>query len=299
MNKLLILRNIRVENANAIAGLTYGFPSITHFLGFTHALSRRTSRKFDISLSGCMVVAHDHHIKMQQPKNWGDRVFALTRNPLTKGGKTAAFIEEGKMHMEVSLLIDISGYLSDDDFDELQDFIEQHLATFRLAGGTIIRYEKVSIADYPDSDRATRKLLYSLLPGFVLMDKTGLLRQHAETRQLDILDAWLDFIAIKYKAEPKPDEAITEKTKADWQYVDKPYPGYLVPIMTGYKGISPLYSPGTVKNTRDPDVPFRFVEAVYGIGEWKSPHRLTDIAACLWHYQHQDDLYLCRQPTVN
>jgi CRISPR-associated protein Csy2 len=40
MSSLILLRRVRVENANAIAGLTYGFPAITHFLGFSHALSR-------------------------------------------------------------------------------------------------------------------------------------------------------------------------------------------------------------------------------------------------------------------
>ena len=36
MSSLILLRRVRVENANAIAGLTYGFPAITHFLGFSH-----------------------------------------------------------------------------------------------------------------------------------------------------------------------------------------------------------------------------------------------------------------------
>jgi CRISPR-associated protein Csy2 len=34
MSSLILLRRMKVENANAIAGLTYGFPAITHFLGF-------------------------------------------------------------------------------------------------------------------------------------------------------------------------------------------------------------------------------------------------------------------------
>ena len=43
MSYLLLLPHIRIENANAVAGLTWGFPAITHFLGYVHALSRRVS----------------------------------------------------------------------------------------------------------------------------------------------------------------------------------------------------------------------------------------------------------------
>ena len=41
MNHVVILHQIRIENANAMAGFTYGFPAITHLLGYVHALSRK------------------------------------------------------------------------------------------------------------------------------------------------------------------------------------------------------------------------------------------------------------------
>lgn len=31
MSYLLLLPHIRIENANAVSGLTWGFPSMTHF----------------------------------------------------------------------------------------------------------------------------------------------------------------------------------------------------------------------------------------------------------------------------
>ena len=40
MSNLIIIRNVQVEYANAQAGLTWGFPAITAFMGFAHALSR-------------------------------------------------------------------------------------------------------------------------------------------------------------------------------------------------------------------------------------------------------------------
>ncbi|WP_234004635.1 type I-F CRISPR-associated protein Csy2, partial [Cronobacter sakazakii] len=33
MSSLILLSHLRVENANTVAGLTWGFPAITHFLG--------------------------------------------------------------------------------------------------------------------------------------------------------------------------------------------------------------------------------------------------------------------------
>ncbi len=103
MSYLLLLPHIRIENANAVAGLTWGFPAITHFLGYVHALSRRVS-EFGVSFTGCAVINHEHHI--QAYSSGRDYQFALTRNPLTKEGKTAAFNEEGRMHLTVSLLVE-------------------------------------------------------------------------------------------------------------------------------------------------------------------------------------------------
>ena len=308
MNPILLLKQITIENANTIAGLTYGFPAITHFLGFTHALSRLITREFsEVELTGCAVIVHSHQVKAQQPKGWGDNVFALNRNPLTKDGKTAPFIEEGKMHLRVSLIIETQGYISQSIADDLEIFIEQKLPKLRLAGGTITGWQNTEFYDYPTDLKSIRKLMFPLLPGFILMDRSPALQQHLQTLQsqnpnAQLLDAWLDFATLKYKATPKLEdgEPLSADTKADWHYVPKPAPGYLVPITTGYKGISPLYQPGQVANARDQQTPFQFVEAIYGLGEWQSPHKITDIEHIFWRYQTQGDWYLCQQtPSKN
>ena len=41
MKQYILLDRLKVQNANAISGFTWGFPSITHFLGFTHNLQRK------------------------------------------------------------------------------------------------------------------------------------------------------------------------------------------------------------------------------------------------------------------
>ena len=41
------------------------------------------------------------------------------------------------------------------------------------------------------------------------------------------------------------------------------------------RAIAPLHEAGSVLNARDAATPLRFVESVYSMGEWISPHRLT------------------------
>ena len=305
MDALLILRNIKVENANAIAGITWGFPAISNFLGFVHALSRKLPADFVLELEGCGVICHSQQIQAYQPRGWGDYVFALTRNPLTKEEKSPAFIEEGRMHMTVSLIIPIAGELDEQsEPGELKQVIEQLVLSQRLAGGTIIDIGAVELIEPPESydelQLFERKQLRKLLPGFAIVQRSDLLAEHTQQRinqvpNAEPLDAWLDFSAIKYQAE-RPDGDVDEQTPAEWNYVPKPGGGWLVPMTTGYRGISDLYAPGEVARSRDTTTPFRFVEAVYSIGEWISPHRVANLEQLIWRYDAEPESgwYLCR-----
>ena len=309
MSTLIILRHVQVENANAIAGFTYGFPGITHFLGYCHALSRKLQASHGLTLDGCGVVCHNHQVHCYQPSGRGDYVFAQSRNPLTKEGETAAIIEEGRMQLTVSLLLECHGLIANGDFGitELKQHLEQLCPRMRLAGGTITGIRQIDIAEMPQAPdeiaRFNRRQLRRLLPGFTLLDRTNLLVEHfaskqAENPEVEFLDAWLDFVALKAEAEPilAEGEELSENTKADWRYLPKPYGGWLVPITTGYRAISPLYLGGEVANSRDMETPFAFAESVYGIGEWCSPHRLQSIEQLFWRYQYQeqDGCYLCK-----
>lgn len=297
MSTLIILRRIKVENANAIAGLTYGFPAITHFLGFTHALSRKLQVSYGLTLEGCGVVSHQHQLHAYG-SSW-ERSFALTRNPLTKEAKTAAFNEEGRMHMTVSLLIRCHGSIPADTA-ALRDYLTQQVQCQRLAGGTIVDIEHVAIQSFPTDAAATRRVMLRLLPGFVLKDRTSLLQRHFQTLQqtnpqAELIDAWLDFAALKMQAQQDPDNDTVQ-----WKYLAKPGDGgFLTPLMIGYCAISPLYPPGQVDKTRDQQTQFCFAEAVYGIGEWQGAHRINDISQILWEYAYQNGDYHCRQSADN
>jgi CRISPR-associated protein Csy2 len=304
MDALLMLRHIQVENANAIAGLTWGFPAISNFLGFVHALSRKLPNDLELELSGCGVICHNREVQAYQPRGWGNYVFALTRNPLTKDAESPSFIEEGRMHMNVSLVIPILGDLDElDDPEDLRKLIQQLVFSQRLAGGTITSIGNIELheppEDYEGLKTFERRQLRRLLPGFALVQRSDLLAEHIQSSieqdpAFEPLDAWLDFAALKYQAE-LPDGKENDSTNVMWRYLPKPGNGWLVPLSIGYRGISDLYEPGEVACARDTVTPFRFVESAYSIGEWLSPHRVTNLEQLVWRYRAEPEhsLYLC------
>lgn len=294
MSKLIVLHRLKVENANAIVGLTWGFPAITHFLGYTHALSRKLEASHGLTLRGCGVVCHSHQVHAHTSGR--DYQFALTRNPLTREGKTAAFNEEGRMHMTVSLLLECHGEIANGDagFRALEKHIETLCQTQKLAGGSITGMRNVRVHALTAAKDAWREVRYSLMPGFALLDRSSLLEAHFQQLQqqqpgADKLDAWLDFAALKMKSDES----------GNWQYQPKPGAGgYLVPLMTGWQRISPLYEAGTVANVRDAESPFCFAEAVYGVGEWRGMHRIATPEDAFWRYRTTETGYYCCGPLV-
>ena len=84
------------------------------------------------------------------------------------------------------------------------------------------------------------------------------------------------------------------ESKGEWRN-DRSGRGWIVPIPVGYGALSELHPPGRVANARDPATPFRFVESLYSVGEWISPHRLTDARQILWYpdCDVESSLYRC------
>lgn len=299
MSTLILLRRVRVENANAVAGVTWGFPAITHFLGFTHALSRKLTQTQGLVLDGCAVISHHHQLHAYT----SGRVyqFALTRNPLTREGKTASFNEEGRMHMTVSLLLECIGEIPNGEYGrrDLADYLSQVCPTLRLAGGAIVNIQDITVLDTPKTESEMCRLHWQLMPGFVLRDRSAWLAEHHQALlngnpQASMLDAWLDFASLKFQANTPEEGDIQEGDRAEWHRVPKPQAGYLVPLMTGYQRISKLYAPGEVANARDDRTPFAFTEAVYGIGEWCGLHRVKSLSEIFWRYHTTETGYYCQ-----
>lgn len=383
MSQCLLINHIQVQGANAVSGFTWGFPAITHFLGFVHNLNIKMANKeefADIQLSGCAVIAHSHNVHTYGGK---EKQFIQSKNPaylkndVTKvmNGKSPSVIEEGKMNMDVSLLIACEGNIGGGREKVFIQWLETMCQRQRLAGGTILNIATINLfsVEGENSRNNLRAMICQLLPGFVLLDRSAYLEKHFESLQeknpeAEVFDAWMDFIALKQKARPvydlinrhliqmaekqtDSDEAqklleqwqqhldepyesekildelksyfasieetknnkklLTQwaaycepnnKTDAVWEYIKKPEPGFLVPIMTGYKAISPVYKNHEVANTRDNETDVCFVEAVHSIGEWQGVHRIrneTLLKQTLWDYHYENNWYLCRQKTAD
>jgi len=106
------------------------------------------------------------------------------------------------------------------------------------------------------------------------------------------LDAWLSLSRWTHRASRN---ANTEQDEAgdgaEW-LVDKRQ-GWTVPIPVGYAALSDLHPAGTVANARDTRTPLRFVESVYSMGQWVSPHRLRTLRDLLWRDTAEHGLYRC------
>lgn len=212
--KYILINYIKVQSANAIAGFTWGFPAITHFLGFTHNLSIKLLKtKFnDLRLEGCAVVCHDHQVHSYgSPYN---TQFTQSRNPPylhglnnDKKAETAPVIEEGKMNLTVSLLIGCEGNIGIRK-DNFLTWLDRQCKLQRLAGGTIFSMGGIDILG--EDDDSLRQIKFALSPGFMLMDRSDELKNHYDNllekdNNTELLDAWLDFSALKQKARPKSD----------------------------------------------------------------------------------------------
>lgn len=293
-NTLLILPRLRIQNANAISGnLTWGFPSMTAFAGMSQALERKCSAAgLKVAFPAIGVVCHHHEAQVTQ--GGYQRTFHLSRNPVDKTGKTAAIVEEGRIHLELSLILEVD--LQDERLngkEEQAAFSRQVadlVATLRVAGGTVqpaIPGQRVHQPWLINVDEAEdvrqkqlRRLTRQLLPGFVLVLRDDLLQQHLELRQqqdpnADLLDAWLDLSRLNHECRQVDDSV-------EW-IIRRDHPGWLVPIPIGFAALSELYDAGKVEAARDQTTPFRFVEGLYSIGQWLSPHQFKRFNDFLWY----------------
>jgi CRISPR-associated protein Csy2 len=312
---LMLLPNLCVQNANAISGpLSWGFPSPTAFTGFAHALQRKAMERklspaFQQGFGGVGIVCHD----FQPQVSWssGDRahVFHLTRNPGEKDGGPPAMVEEGRAHMEISLVIAVKDVLSLNEGERFADEVFLMAQGMRIAGGSLL---PPRISERPAVRRwwplgagsegqleVLRDLRRQLIPGFALVQRNDLLIDHlAEMRARrtdsqampNMLDALLDFSRLNIlPGLPRADSP----GEARWDVHGKP--GCLVPLPIGYSVLSSLYSSGEIQNARDATTPFGFAESLYSLGEWISPNRVENLDQLLWHTESQPEngIYCC------
>ena len=134
MSNYLLIKNISVQNANAMSSaFTVGFPAVTAFLGFMHALQRKINGMTDfekIRFSSIGISCNDFKIHSYKGKKDFDYSIIGTANPLTKDGKRPSFIEEPRCNFVVSLVIaceGVSGSNKDDVIARLVELLNSKL----------------------------------------------------------------------------------------------------------------------------------------------------------------------------
>lgn len=306
---LLVVPHLHIQNANAISSpLTHGFPGITAFAGLAWALERKLAAEgIELSVVATGVICHAHQ---EQVSPGYVNSFRLTRNPVDKDGGTAAIVEEGRTHLDITLVFAVVWNPEDTDGNvfgrgagarqKLADRVVALISMGRVAGGSVIPSEpapgyriRPQLMAIPEAAQARaqqfRRLRRQWLPGFALVGRDDLLQQRweqlkAQGSESAQLDAWLDLSRFNWRpGSMSQDEALSPDGKVEWRHDRPEGAGWLVPIPVGYGALSPLHEGSSVRNARDTSTPFRFVESLYSVGQWISPHRLDDVDELLWY----------------
>lgn len=302
----IVFDRVRILGANAVSSpLTYGFPSIGGFLGAIHALQRSLPEDCPLRLGGVMIANHECSPHLFRSSKYSDATFIQTRNPIKENGKTAPIIEEGKVDLLVSLVVEVltgEQIIYPNQMKTYTQILQDKLFERRIAGGSILEIGEVKwfSADKKESVLAT------LLPAYVLLNADDIFLEiiedesfnHAmqqvypnhQPTHLDVVLATAQFFNI-----PLHDE---EKNQTTWSsYNIRHGRGWLVPLHRGYQAISPLYEAGQMSHTRNPEYPAQYVEAIYGLGQWVFPNKLngSDLDRYFWHYHHFEQLFLFSQ----
>jgi len=303
MGALILIERLEVQNANAISSpLTIGVPSITAFMGFAHQLQRlvhQTDPSSDLIVRQAGVVIHD--IDLQARSFPGSRTrLKLTAN--TRGGRDepkkserASFIEEGRCHLTVSLLLDCETEFKGGQKETLDRMQQLIMGRMRLAGGAIVNTALPNIETVANDRRTLRRLI----PGWVLMERRDLMIK-AMGEGLDAIEALHQALAIHHRRHiefgSEVGAASSEAHATATWFSRRHQPGYIVPIATGYQALTPVLPSN---NARDRDTPHRLAESVLTLGELVLPLRLEMPREMLWQYHHDGELYVCRQQTLS
>lgn len=296
MIKILLIPNIKIHNANALSSpYTIGFPAMTAWLGFMHALERKLKNTefSDVKLNGIIVSCLDMDLQTYKGKSDYISSIITTRNPMVPKKKrkrgepwsnfeSPSFIEEARCDLEITIAIECETQAI--DYDKFTHFIDNKLHTMKLASGDITSFKPCQYIEV-DNDKP-RELTKYLMPGFCLVSRQELMQTSMEEGQ-DAIDAMLDYLTTITDVEIDTNHKVN-KSKAH-----RKEDGWIVPIAIGYQGISDL---GKLKNTRDETTPHRFAESVVTLGEFKMPYRFDTIEEMIWRYQEykDDGYYLCQ-----
>lgn len=288
----IIIKHLRVEKANTVAGLTYGFPSVGSFIGFVHALGMNLANHgFEERLTKVSILHHNSKVDKYKP-GW-DFKFALQRTPIQPNGKPAPFVEEGKMSLDVSLVIRIEEIQTTTNYQKLCMTVRNEILTMKLSGGNIIKVgDGKNGCVFCPNDETMLKSVRQLYPFSAIADRSELyIERIAEIGQKDKLKAFMSFCEVESKYEHD------EIGIGEWITIKK-HLGYLVPFHYGYKSVGDEFSNGGQVCLRNSKYKAVFVEPVHSIAEWVcsfgkyESYFKDDISKVFWGFHHEGGYYL-------
>lgn len=295
MKKLLILPRLKIHNANALSSpYTIGFPAMTAWLGFSHALQLKLNKASedleDLQFTSTAVVCHEFDLQTYKGESDFNHSIISTSNPLKRDGKRPSTIEEARCHLTVSLVIEYSG-IDYDEALEMQEIISGLLHRMKIASGDLMNTRLATELIPVKTQQETKQLMAKLMPGFTLVERRDLMTEAMQNENLDGMDALLSYLTINSQCEQQ-EEKEDESHKAQWTQSRK-HAGWLVPIATGFQGMNEV---SKVENQRHTDYSHQFAETVVTLGEFIMPTRIDQLDNILWHYADvSNNLYLCQQ----
>lgn len=264
----LLLTNILIRNANALSGaLIAGFPAVTAWLGFIHALERKVRKQGFPSVRFNYIGIICHHCHLQLYAEPGGVMYSALnrRKPPDKKGRNPSLIEEVYCHLNVSLFI--CGWNIQDENKEFVTVVSEAIKMLKIAGGDITDSGKQVTGPFPDSKSRWSELRQCIAPGYALLERRDVM--------INAVNSGMDAMAALLKYTTAPGTV-------------------LIPVVTGYQGLS---LPGIAKNARTEGIPHRFAESIITLGEFRPVDKLRHPSDMLWgyHYLPDENLYLCQQ----
>ena len=128
----------------------------------------------------------------------------------------------------------------------------------RIAGGIIFTFQKpliMKLDSHSDSYEVDFKRVTSrLMPGYALIERRDLVLNAMNEGQ-DVLEAIIEGLAVTHRCDFEPPAEDHADQKVEWSKATKKYSGWIVPIATGFHGLT---EPENALNQRDSETLHRF-----------------------------------------
>jgi len=289
VKQILVLPHLKINNANAWASpYSAGFPSVCAFGGAVHALQRKLNENgFDnLAFVGFGIINHRFNLRSYKGAKDSDLSVIASANPLGKDGKRQPFVPEIKCMMDISLLCELDGNISDKEETLKETVLKLINGDFRIASGDILPTKEIPFLIKVGSERQdkdfSRYVVRKLMPGYALIERRELMIESMKQGK-DAMDALLEHMTVIANPIQLSNGNIEIERRKKVQ-------AWLVPISTGYAAISNL---GKAINQRDDFSPHCFAESIVTLGEFRMLHRVPNVDALLWRgsYNAESSIY--------